>query len=385
MERFKVNINKSKLSVACLALALGLTGCNSNKVRNDLPDTTESTTTVPAEITTEENNLVSEELNINDNISIENVLDENYNTYKEFYTEEGISKDDLRDVIFVLNDKYQDEDGKLLIDEARVHNAYTNIRRMLVSDSIYQSMDNINTIESDEEIGKQIDNSWNIPTHPSFVTLIDKNISGGEATIEKIKEFEELRNHEVEVMNETNKIDVESINSFVVKMEIDDYNNNEANISKVKKNGQKFLLGAYKFKALDLAGIANPNTIYLEGYEGIDKNIKINPTNEERFLENDIITMTQLGFIDDTMVEEVTSFYESNGFAYTTEEEDLIKKFGMSNENLKLVLSYAHYITTMANHKYDELMCNSEAKTVMDIESIKEYSDSMSKQYKKEQ
>ncbi len=384
MERFKVNINKSKLSVACLALALGLTGCNSNKVRNDLPDTTESTTTATTEITTEENNLVSEELNINDNISIENVLDENYNTYKEFYTEEGISKDDLRDVIFVLNDKYQNEDGKLLLDEARVHNAYSIIRRMLVSDSIYQSMDNINTIESDEEIGKQIDNSWNIPTHPSFVTLIDKNISGGEATIEKIKEFEELRNHEVEVMNETNKIDVESINNFVVKMEIDDYNNNEANISKVKKNGQKFLLGAYKFKALDLAAKANPHTIYLEGYEGIDKNIKINPTNEESFLESDIITMIELGDIDGTMVEEVISFYESNGFASTT-EEDLIKKFGMSDEKLKLVLSYVQYAISMANHKYDVLMCNSEAKTVMDIESIKEYSDSMSKQYKKEQ
>ena len=71
MERFKVNINKSKLSIACLALALGLTGCNSNKVRNDLPDTTESTTTAATEITTEENNSVSEELNINDNISIE--------------------------------------------------------------------------------------------------------------------------------------------------------------------------------------------------------------------------------------------------------------------------------------------------------------------------
>lgn len=384
MERFKVNINKSKLSVACLALALGLTGCNSNKVRNDLPDTTESTTTATTEITTEENNLVSEELNINDNISIENVLDENYNTYKEFYTEEGISKDDLRDVIFVLNDKYQNEDGKLLLDEARVHNAYSIIRRMLVSDSIYQSMDNINTIESDEEIGKQIDNNWNIPTHPSFVTLIDKNISGGEATIEKIKEFEELRNHEVEVMNETNKIDVESINNFVVKMEIDDYNNNEANISKVKKNGQKFLLGAYKFKALDLAAKANPHTIYLEGYEGIDKNIKINPTNEESFLESDIITMIELGDIDGTMVEEVISFYESNGFASTT-EEDLIKKFGMSDEKLKLVLSYVQYAISMANHKYDVLMCNSEAKTVMDIESIKEYSDSMSKQYKKEQ
>ncbi len=185
-------------------------------------------------------------------------------------------------------------------------------------------------------------------------------------------------------MNETNKIDVESINNFVVKMEIDDYNNNEANISKVKKNGQKFLLGAYKFKALDLAAIANPHTIYLEGYEGIDKNIKINPTNEESFLESDIITMIELGDIDGTMVEEVISFYESNGFASTT-EEDLIKKFGMSDEKLKLVLSYVHYVTTMANHKYDELMCNSEAKTVMDIESIKEYSDSMSKQYKKEQ
>lgn len=387
MERFKIDINKSKLSIVGLALALGLTGCNSNKVRNDLAVKEDTSASKSTEVSTEYSTeiVTSEELNINDNASIEKVLDENYSDYMDFYNEVGMSKDDLRDVIFIINDKYQDEDGNLLVDEERVHNAYSNLNQMLVNTSVLQSMDNINTIEMDEEIGKQIDNSWDIKTHPTIVPLIDKNISGGIATAEKIKEFEDLRNHVIEEMNTNNKIDKETINSFVKKMEIDDYNTNSDNLGKVRKNGQKYLLADSKLRVLYLAAIANPKTIYLEGYEGIDKNIKINPTNEERFLENDILTLVQEGMLNGQAVDAILEDSEKGSLAYTPEEQEIINNYGLSNDQLRLVLSYAHYLTTMAYYKYDKMTCSAEAKTINTIESIKEYSNSMSKQYKKEQ
>ena len=387
MERFKIDINKSKLSIVGLALALGLTGCNSNKVRNDLAVKEDTSASKSTEVSTEYSTeiVTSEELNINDNASIEKVLDENYSDYMDFYNEVGMSKDDLRDVIFIINDKYQDEDGNLLVDEERVHNAYSNLNQMLVNTSVLQSMDNINTIEMDEEIEKQIDNSWDIKTHPTIVPLIDKNISGGIATAEKIKEFEELRNHVIEEMNTNNKIDKETINSFVKKMEIDDYNTNSDNLGKVRKNGQKYLLADSKLRVLYLAAIANPKTIYLEGYEGIDKNIKINPTSEERFLKNDILTLVQEGMLNGQAVDAILEDSEKGSLAYTPEEQEIINNYGLSNDQLRLVLSYAHYLTTMAYYKYDKMTCSAEAKTINTIESIKEYSNSMSKQYKKEQ
>lgn len=383
MERFKVNINKSKLSVACLALALGLTGCNSNKVRNDLPDTTESTTTATTEIATEENNLVSEELNINDNVSIENVLDENYSKYIDFYESEGISKDALRDVIFVLNDKYTDEDGYLLLDEESAKEAYGNIKTMLVSDEIYRKINNIYQLKNYPEIIDEEDNNWKIATHPSFVPLLDKNVAGANTTIKKIKEFEELRDSEVELMNSTNTYDVDIINNYVIDMETHDYDSNDAAISKVKNHGQKYLLAASNFKALDLASNVNPEVTYLPGYDSIEKYIKINPTQEEMDLINELHYMTDKEIVDGSNLTAAINYVD--GLTYTPEEELLLEKFGLTNAELKLVMSYANYISTMAYPKYVDIMCFEEKATRVKIEESVKYIGSMSKQYKKEQ
>ena len=387
----KIN-NKSKLTIVGLAIALGLTGCSNPVSKKEEPTTkiesvqerdldvvtTESTTEAITEEKVEE--VVSSELDITNNASIENVLDENYEKYIEFYEDHGISKDQLRDVIFVLNDKYTGDDGKLIIDEDRASEAYSNINKMLGSEgsAILQSMDNINTIENDPEIGKDIDNSWDIVAHPSFVPLLDKNISGGKATAEKIAEFEELRDLEIKVMNETNKYDRESINNFVIKMEIGDYNNNQDNMDNINKNGQKYLLAAYKNTALNFAAKANNQTIYLEGYTAIDENIKINPTNEERFLENDVITLVQEGLLDADTVNNITNeVITREGLGYTVEEKDLLEKYTISGDDLKLVMSYAHYLTTMANHKHQKDMCDEYVETMDDISIIRNNTTSL--------
>lgn len=387
----KIN-NKSKITIVGLAIALGLTGCSNPLSKKEEPTTkiesvqerdlnvvtTESTTEAITEEKVEE--FVSSELDITNNASIEKVLDENYDEYIEFYEDHGISKDQLRDVIFVLNDKYTGDDGKLIIDEDRASEAYSNINKMLGSEgsAILQSMDNINTIETDPETGKDIDNSWNIVAHPSFVPLIDKNISGGKATAEKIAEFEELRDLEIKVMNETNKYDREAINNFIIKMEIGDYNNNQDNMDNITKNGQKYLLAAYKNAALNYAAKANNQTIYLEGYSTVEENIKINPTNEERFLENDIITLVQEGLLDADTVNNITNeVITREGLGYTVEEKDLLEKYTISGDDLRLVMSYAHYLTTMANHKYQKDMCDEYVETMDDISVIRNNTTSL--------
>ena len=216
MKRFKIN---KKLEAIALISVLGLsalTGCGKTKTANtteekgvyltqdeydkimSVVDANENKETNESEVeVVNEDTFVEGELDINSNGSIENIVDESYETYQEFYDDHGINKDQIRDMIFVLNDKYTDEDGNLVIDEDRAQEAYSNIERVLgnAGSAILQKMDNINTIEIDPEIGKDIDNSWDIIAHPSLVPLIDKNISGGKATAEKVAEFEELRDY----------------------------------------------------------------------------------------------------------------------------------------------------------------------------------------------
>lgn len=388
--------NKKFLATLVLSAALLLTGCNSNKtedVNTGTPvesqaDNNETATNTDA-ITTE-NNAEFIELNIDDNASIEHFVDETYNQYYDFYSTYGISKDQIRDIVFVLNDKYTDEDGKLVIDEDKALEAYANIKVIegQSDDSITQKIDNINYIEDaiahpeDEkaqEIAAEIDanNNWKIEVHPTLVPLFDKNVSGGQAAIEKVSKWEEERDFQIEVLNTYTYGDSESINrcresinNYVINQEITEYNNDTNNTNKVNRNGQKFAVAVANFTALNIAAKENPYTIYLEGYNAIDENIKINPTDEERFLENDIITLVNEGLIDATtansIIEESKS-YVKLGYSVTEIEEILHEKYTIDDAKLRLLVSYANYLTTMANDKYLDVECDEEAETYDDI------------------
>jgi hypothetical protein len=305
----------------------------------------ESTTVekqVEKESTTEsekiEDSFIPGDLDIDSNASIENEVDAIYEANAEWYDDRGMDKDEIRDLIFVANDKYTDKDGKLIIDEDRAQEAYANIERIMgnAGSPILQKMDNINTIEfeGDSEIGLQVseENDWYIIEYPSLTQYIDTDKAGGKAAVEKLEEFEALRDYEVKTMNETGKYDRERINDFVINMEITDYNTNQDNMDNIDKNGQKYMMAAYKDAALQFAAKANPQVIYLEGYKGISENSKINATNEERFLENDIIDMTLNGTLDaatvDSAITEIINNSEKteNGMVYTGEEEVLLEK-----------------------------------------------------------
>lgn len=395
MSKYEFKKNKLKASIAGLSILFSLTGCGISKKQSQEPVSSEQTTLAstevsteaiteiaPTEVVTTEEYTFDGELNIKDNYSIEMVVNNSYEEYNDFYVNHGISKDQIRDIIFVLNDVYKDEDGKLIIDEDRIDEAYSNIKKINgdAGSSILQKMDNINTIENDPIVGPEVQaaNGWKIEKYPTLTSFIDRNISGGQATYDKVKEYEVLRDNLINTMNETETINREEINNFVIKMEIGDYNSNKDNMDNINKNGQAFELSAYKNAALNFAAKANNNVIYLEGYDSIDQNIKINPTDEERFLENDVITLVQEGLISpevaDSVINEVST---KEGLGYTIEEQELLEKYALSSENLKLLMSYAHYLTTMANQKYRERMCDEINETKKDIQNIRENTTSL--------
>ncbi len=385
--------NKGVLVGATIAtMLLALVGCGKTKTANvnTSTDATTEATNTPTDATNNvDNNLdtndtfVPGDLDIDSNESIENQVDAIYEANSEWYDYMGMDKDEIRDLIFIANDKYTDEDGNLIIDEDRAAEAYSNIERIMGNSGvqeyspILQKIDNINTIEEEgnSEIGLQVqeENNWKIIEYPSLTQYIDINKAGGKATVKKLEEFEALRDYEIKAMNETGKYDRDRINDFVIDMEITNYNTNGGNIGGINKNGQEYMMAAYKDAALQFAAKANPNVIYLEGYEGISENIKINKTNEERFLENDIIDMTTNGTLDaatvDSVINEIKGHSEvkENGLAYTGEEQELLEKYALTNDQLRLIMSYTHYLTTMADHKYKEVECDEENETYEDI------------------
>ena len=405
MKRFKINKKFEALALVSALALTSLVGCGKkdevtlsrdeyNKIMSVVNSEEETASATEATTEVEEKDVdtfVPGDLDIDSNASIENEVEAIYEANAEWYDDRGMDKDEIRDLIFVANDKYTDEEGNLIIDEDRAQEAYANIERIMgnAGSPILQKMDNINTIEyeKDSEIGLQVseENNWNIIEYPSLTQYIDTDKAGGKATVEKLEEFEALRDYEVKTMNETGKYDKDRINDFVINMEISDYNTNSDNMDNIDKNGQKYMMAAYKDAALQFAAKANPQVIYLEGYNGIEENIKINATNEERFLENDIIDMTLNGTLDattvDSAINEIISNSEKteNGLAYTGEEEVLLEKYALTNDQLRLIMSYAHYLTTMADHKYKEVECDEEAETLDDIKTKRRESSSLDK------
>ena len=125
MNRLKINKKLATLAVMSMAAITSLTGCGKKDVKETKPVDTQAETTTEAVV---EEPIIYTELDINNDASIEAIVEESYNTYNEFYTKYGISKDQVRDIVFVLNDKYTDSEGKLIIDEDRASEAYMNIK-----------------------------------------------------------------------------------------------------------------------------------------------------------------------------------------------------------------------------------------------------------------
>ncbi|MBO5530737.1 MAG: hypothetical protein J5970_05000 [Bacilli bacterium] len=401
----KIN-GKRALATALAAGMLFTAGCGkTDKVNKDVSTQTDAITTEATEevVTATESEAVEVtndtfidgDLDIYNDSSIEHEAEENYNDFKEFYDNHGIDKDQIEDMIYVLNDKYTDESGNAIIDNARAEDAYANIDTVMgadVDDEIIQKIDNINTInyqyaeddseefiEQQESISEEVDDAnsnWTIEEYPTFDNLVDTDIAGGAKTAEKLSEYVEMRNTVIDGLNK-DVIEKDTIAEYIKKQEVTDYNANQDGMNAIKGNGQKYAIASSKNAALQMAAPAFYTETYLPGYDAIDQNIKINPTNEEIFLENTIIDMIEAGTLDkdaaNAVIDEIgnnTITDETGALTYTGEEDTLIEKYGLTNDQFRMLMSYSFYRTTMAYVKDKEVMCEEKNETHNEIDKL---------------
>lgn len=354
-------------------MGLGLTSCGKSETTETttVAATTEATTSTTTEAVTTEvqteavteattERVDTDGLDIYDNASIESAVDKSYDTYKEFYDNLGISKDQIRDMIFVSNDVYTDEDGKLVIDEERALDAYMNIKKVLLSPKM--NMDVYNTMLSPEEVYK-------LESAPSLADFIDIDLAGGNIVADEIKEYEALRDSQIKLINEKGQVDVETVKNYVIKNEITDIDNYSNAPDSVSKNGHKFILTAIHYSGLQLA-----SAVTQDQYIKSDKrNIKINPSDDEVILESRIIELDERGYLPDGMLDDVVKYVkveEDINDDLTDEElaKKVSEKYRMELDESNLLIAYARYVNSMDIYMYIDDMCDEQNETVKDIE-----------------
>lgn len=358
-------INKKLISMILAGmLTFAPVGCG--KANTKTADTTAPATQTTTEATTEDIEVVTTEatteavvtdgLDITNNASIEKVVDESYEKYQEFYEETGIDKDQIRNMIFFINDKYTDEAGSPVFTEDEMALAYCNVERIMLPYKVSQKIDNINTINNGDI--KPEDDGIIIPEIPKISDFIDQNISGGKITARKTKEWEDELEKQRKLMNESRTFDIDSINAFIKKNEVTDFNNDDTGLSSSTVNGFLFVISDQHKYALRMAGAMQPQVIYIEGNDGIDE-IKINAYNEERKVEDLVENLKEENLLDaaktDEVVNYVVALYE-NGQATTPEE--IAAAYGLGIDNSDLLIDYAIFLSTMEYYQYERIDCN---------------------------
>lgn len=358
-------VNKKLISMILAGmLTFAPVGCG--KANTKTADTTAPATQTTTEATTEDIEVVTTEatteavvtdgLDITNNASIEKVVDESYEKYQEFYEETGIDKDQIRNMIFFINDKYTDEAGSPVFTEDEMALAYCNVERIMLPYKVSQKIDNINTINNGDI--KPEDDGIIIPEIPKISDFIDQNISGGKITARKTKEWEDELEKQRKLMNESRTFDIDSINAFIKKNEVTDFNNDDTGLSSSTVNGFLFVISDQHKYALRMAGAMQPQVIYIEGNDGIDE-IKINAYNEERKVEDLVENLKEENLLDaaktDEVVNYVVALYE-NGQATTPEE--IAAAYGLGIDNSDLLIDYAIFLSTMEYYQYERIDCN---------------------------
>lgn len=330
---------------------------------------------------TETEEVSSDKLNINDNASIEKTVDNFYEEYKEYCDLHGINKDQIRNLIFVINDKYTDENGNLLFDDdMTVLITYAIANDMLYSSSISQKIDNIITTEVS---GYDTNNDWKIEKHPSLIPLVDESLAGSSIVVSELKEYETLRDYEIDYMNENNKIDVDAIDKYVIKNEVIDVNKNSNPVSSVYKNGQLYLMAATHTAILNMDAKVNTNVIYLQvpQYDNIPA-IKINPTNAETDMESLFISLMESRSPEErevfnNVITDVQTLINAKKTDGEIAEYIEMKYSDVKIDDSNLIIRYYKYRDTMQITAYENIKCNAQAKTIEQINSKrknKEYS-----------
>jgi len=301
----------NKIVAASLVGAMLLSGCGKKIEETPTTTTTTPTTTVATEATTPIN---LSDLDITNNDSIEYVAEQSYQEYKAYYDAHGLTKDDIINMILVLNSKYTNSDNQLIISAAQASTSYANLDNILESDEIIQAIDNINMLRAGDITKEQLPEFDLVNAHPDLTKLIDRRLDGAEYVLESVTEYQTLRNNVIYNINNyiiynfdqyadlrDASIDpatvipynIEEINNYLFDQEIYEYNNDRDNLDNITQNGFRWILDTTDKKACDIAGQVNVNVIKITSPEGID--LQINYTNEQADVINNVITYQYSG------------------------------------------------------------------------------------------
>lgn len=373
--------NKKGLLIGVAMLTL-LVGCGkTNTTETNVPaDTEKSATSENTTATNKDTEKVTEKiteatevpakdgLDVNDDASIEATVDMIYAKNPEFYDQNGMSKDDIRYMIFVINDKYTDEENKPVMNQDEMARGFDGINVALYSDGLIQKMDNVNTVDYDVD-------KFELIKQPTLVDYIDLNLAGGKLLAEEVAEYEELRDYEVDYMNKEGKIDVDTINKSVIENEVTAINNNSRPMTSVRGNGQLYLMASTHVYRLNMAAVANNyDSIYLTApeYDGINT-VKINYTAGERDVIGAVERLILDGLLSEETYNNVVTFIKKELDQNKTDKEIIqavAAEYDLEVKYDSLILADVKARMSMASTSYLDVTCNAYARTNQAVSSL---------------
>ena len=297
-----------------------------------------------------------------ENLKIEKLVEDIYKQDKEFYEQTGMNIDDIRNMYFVINDKYKDVDGNLLMDENDMLRAYDCINEIMYSASLDIKIKNITDKDYD------IDN-FDLIKQPSLVSYVNMELAGSKVLVDELKEYEQLRDKMVEQMNKDGKLDVNAINTIneaVIKNEVTDINSNSNPISAVRGNGQKYLMAATHSYRLAMAGAVNNDVIYLTApeYDGIPT-VKINYTIGERDVIGEFERMARdEKYLSQEQYDNIVSYVKKEVEIGVTDKEivqGVSADYDLEMDYSNLIVAAIKAEMSMSSTSWHDIMCSYEA------------------------
>ena len=252
---------KNTLLLTTLGASLALTGCGKkeeNKVK--VTPTTEVTTEAIIENTTQTQ--VEEKQTIN----YEAVATESYNQYKDFYNQyyTDMNEEEIKQNITNMAKVLNDDLGIMTQDE--LIDSLSLINQILLSDSLYQSIDNRN-------------NNISLDFTPAYAPTLVPFISNEDVKSDLTK-YEQLRDQiQTSAINGSiTESDKQALLNAVVEMETD-YTLDQGNMnSDIQSEGASLVQNTWKKKLILLTVFTTNQTMI----ETEDYTIKLSCTDEER-------------------------------------------------------------------------------------------------------
>lgn len=323
----------------------------------------------------EEEPYVEGELNINNDLSVSERVDELYRDYEDYWNYRGLDKNDITNILYVLNEKTTDSEGNAIIKtEEELNKVISNIKEIVMPSNLIKKAEKIRRVKDgkdDEKILEEYD--YNMPEIPLISRLLDLNKGGAEFTASKLDEYQTEIEYQRVLMND-DEYDLESMDEFIRVIERYDSESSEVGDQNTDDHSHLWLLSYSKKKALNLDGTMKPDDehwVYDEyGYQLA----KVSKTDEERKRE-DIIEEYKNKY-GDSFNSVMSELEEDKTEGLTIDNQYILDSYNydwMNEELASIIVNYLIDESQMAYRKQEEIAYNHQWQ----IE--KEFKDVMSK------